>query len=301
MAGNTVPCGPDAATAPASAAKTKTDTDTLIHYASLVKLAEAVNPSATVYNPGIQFPVTYGNTLNITYTAVTTFYGNDLATDRNPARGNQVVSFGFVAQDPAGHVVVAIRGTEGIYEWLQDACFLSVKCPFLAGAGQTEDGFTAVYSSLKGAAGPTGVPLVKALAGLPYPKPPASLTICGHSLGGALAKLLALDVAANGKFLQPTVYTYASPRAGNPSFVDTYNQVVPNTCRVASRFDLVPKVPLPPFYEHPLTPLELNPMLKVKLDLFCQHHLTTYLHLLSKQGSGPVLPLDAGCPGQEPD
>jgi len=301
MAGTTVPGSVGAAAAPAPAPKMKTDPDTLIHYASLVKLAEAVSPSATVYTPGMQIPVTYGTSVNVTYTAVTTFYGNDLATDKNPTRGNDVVSFGFIAQDPAGNVVVAIRGTEGIYEWLQDASFLSIKCPFLAGAGQTEDGFTAVYSSLQSAAGPTGVPLVKALAGLPYPKTPTSLTICGHSLGGALAKLLALDVAANAKFLQPTVYTYASPRAGNDSFVDTYNQVVPNTCRVASRLDLVPKVPLPPFYGHPLTPLELNPMLKVKLDLLCQHHLTTYMHLLSKQGSGPVLPLNAECPGPEHD
>ena len=301
MAGSTVPCGVDAASAPALAPAMKTDPATLIHYASLVKMAESVSPAATLYTPGMQIPLTYGTSVNVTYTVMTTFYGNDLATDKNPARGNDVVSFGFVAQDAAGNVVVAIRGTEGIYEWLQDACFLSVRCPFLAGSGQTEDGFTAVYSSLQSAAGPSGVPLVKALTRLPYPKTPTSLTICGHSLGGALAKLLALDIAANGKFLQPTVYTYASPRAGNASFVDTYNQVVPNTCRVASRFDLVPKVPLPPFYAHPLTPLDLNPMLKVKLDLLCQHHLTTYIHLLSKLGSGPVLPLDADCQGPEHD
>lgn len=301
MAGTSVPGGMGAAAAPAPVPAIKTDVNTLIQYAMLVELAEAVSPSGTIYTPGATIPITYGSGVNVTYTALTTFYGNDLATDKNPARGNQVVSFGFVAQDPAGNVVVAIRGTEGIYEWLQDATFLAVKCPFLAGAGMTEDGFTAVYGSLKNAPGLAGVPLVKILGSLPYPKPATSLTICGHSLGGALATLLALDVAANGKFLQPTVYTYASPRTGDPQFADTYNQVVPKTCRVANRFDLVPKVPLPPLYEHVQTLFELNPMLRVKMDLLCEHHLTSYLYLLSRLGAGPVLPLDAGCQGPEKD
>jgi Lipase (class 3) len=301
MATTSVPGGMGAAAAPALAPAIKTDVNTLIQYAMLVELAEAVDPSGTIYTAGATIPITYSTGVNVTYTAVTTFYGNDLATDKNPARGNQIVSFGFVAQDAAGNVVVPIRGTEGIYEWLQDAAFLAVKCPFLPGAGMTEDGFTAVYGSLKTAAGPTGIPLIKALANLPYPRPATSLTICGHSLGGALATLLALDVAANGKFLQPTVYTYASPRTGDPSFADTYNQVVPDTCRVANRFDLVPKVPLPPLYEHVNALFELNPMLRVKMDLICEHHLTSYLYLLSRLGSGPMLPLDACCQGPEKD
>ena len=74
----------------------------------------------------------------------------------------------------------------------------------------------------------------------------SSLTICGHSLGGALVTLLALDVAANTTFKNPTVYTYASPRTGDPSFASTYNQVVTNTFRIANRIDLVPKLPFPP-------------------------------------------------------
>src|ERR1700722_305429 len=100
-----------------------------ILYGLLVKLAEAVPPDQTVYRPGDIFNITY-DTININYTVVATFYGNDLATDANPERGDQIVSFGFVAQDSAGNVVVSTRGTEGILEWLQDAMFLSVRCPF---------------------------------------------------------------------------------------------------------------------------------------------------------------------------
>ena len=64
--------------------------------------------------------------------------------------------------------------------------------------------------------------------------------------------LLALDVAANTTFKNPTVYSYASPRTGDPAFASTYNQVVKNSFRIANRLDLVPKLPLPPDYEHVL-------------------------------------------------
>jgi len=271
------------------------DPSTAIQYGILVEKAEAVPTGQTVYNPGDVINVTY-DTISINYEVVTTFYGNDLATDINPGRALDIVSFGFVAQDAAGNVVIAIRGTEGIQEWLQDAKFLAVKCPFLAGAGLTEDGFTAVYQSLRVTQDPASKRLVDALPGLPFPRPLTSLVITGHSLGGALVTLLALDVAANTQLGHGLMaWTFASPRTGDPSFADTYNQVVPNTVRIASRLDIVPKLPLPPLYEHVLGIFELNPMLKVKLDLLCQHHMTTYLHLLSLQTGGAVLPLDQGC------
>jgi len=267
---------------------------TAIQYAMLVQLAEDVPPGQTVYNPGDTINVKY-DAINVDYTVVMTFYGNDLATDANPARANQIVSFGFVAQDAAGNVVVSTRGTEGILEWIQDARFLMVKCPFLSGSGCTEDGFTAVYESLRVSRDPGSARLVKALPDMAFPHPVTSVTICGHSLGGALVTLCGLDVAANTPFKHPVVYSYASPRAGDSSFVDTYNQVVPNTLRFANRFDIVPKVPLRPPFQHVLGLYDLNPKLDVKLDILCQHHLTTYMYLMSKLGGGTVLPVDADC------
>ena len=274
---------------------TSPDPTIAIQYGILVQRAEAVPPDQTFYNPGDEIKVAYG-TVNVNYKVVTTFFGNDLATDINRGRAGDIVSFGFVAQDPAGNAVIAIRGTEGILEWVQDAKFLVVKCPFLAGAGLTEDGFTDVYESLRVGQDQASKSLVDALPGLAFPTALTSLTICGHSLGGALATLLALDVGANtklGGILR--AYTYASPRTGDPSFADTYNQVVPRTVRIANRLDLVPKLPLPPVYEHVDGVVDLNPMLKVKLDLLCEHHLATYLHLLSLQTGGTVIPLPDGC------
>ena len=148
----------------------------------------------------------------VAYTVVTTIYANDLATDMNPGRCNRQVSIGLICQaNGTGDVVIAIRGTEGIDEWIHDAEFLQVTCPFLPGAGHTEDGFTAMYNSLRTAVTPGSPAVASALATLPFPQAVTSLTICGHSLGGAIVTLLALDVAANTQFKNPTVYTYASP------------------------------------------------------------------------------------------
>jgi hypothetical protein len=274
------------------------DLNQAIFYALTVNQAYAIDPTNITNSAGQIIAVGAAN-----YQVITTIYANDLSTDMNPARGNNRVSIGLVLQLAAGgDVIVAIRGTEGIHEWINDAEFLMVPCPFLAGAGHTEDGFTAMYLSMTTSLDPTCPSLVKTLASLAFPRPVTSLTITGHSLGAAIATLLALDVAANTQYKNPTVYTYASPRTGGPNFAATYNQVVPDTYRIAGRLDLVPKLPLPPLYEHVLGLFEINsvqlgilPKILVKPDLICLHILTSYLHLLTQLTPGTVFPLKEGC------
>ena len=104
------------------------------------------------------------------------------------------------------------------------------------------------------------------------------------------------------EFIDPMVYSYASPRTGDGAFAAAYNHVVKRTCRIANRLDLVPKLPLPPLYEHVTGVYDLNPVILglpprilVKPDLVCEHILTTYLHLLTHQAGGTILPLEAKC------
>ena len=274
------------------------DLNQAILYAQLVNAAYAVDPTDVTNRAGQTINVGAAN-----YQIVTSIFANDLATDMNPARGQARVSIGFILQAAAaGDVVIAIRGTEGIQEWVHDGEFLLVTCPFLPGAGHSEDGFTAVYMSMTTTLDPKCPRVTQALPGVKFPRPVTSVSICGHSLGGALATLLALDVAASTPFKNPAVYTYASPRSGGPQFAATYNQVVPNTNRIAGRLDLVPKLPLPPLYEHVLGLNEINsvelaipPKILVKPDLICLHILTTYLYLLSLQAGGAVMPPQSTC------
>jgi hypothetical protein len=263
-----------------------------IEFGQLVAATYATSPGDLTNKAGQ--PLSAGG---VDYTVVTTIYANDLATDMNPARVDAKVSIGLICQvQRAGDVVIAIRGTEGILEWLHDVEFALVPCPFLPGAGHTEDGFTDMYESLRTGVGPNSPAVVDALATLPFPRPVSSVTICGHSLGGALATLLALDVAANTVFTVPVVYTYASPRTGDALFASTYDQVVKNSNRVTNRLDVITALP-PVFagYQHVATPYELNPVRLVTCTVICEHSLATYLHLLSLRTGGPPLPLDPAC------
>ena len=82
----------------------------------------------------------------------------------------------------------------------------------------------------------------------------SNIYIAGHSLGGALATIAALHVAkflnislsttqANSKV---SLYTFASPRVGSPSFAQACNERF-ITYRIANKKDVVPKVPLDKF------------------------------------------------------
>jgi hypothetical protein len=280
-------------------------TQPTIDIAKAIEFGRLVN--ATYATPPSDLTNAAGKALSaggVDYTVVTTIYANDLATQMSPGRADAEVSIGLICQaDQTGDVVIAIRGTEGIKEWIHDAEFLQVPCPFLAGAGHTEDGFTAMYQSLRTGAKPDSPTVVNALPKLSFPKPVGSVTICGYSLGGALATLLALDVAANTTFSDPAAYTYASPRTGDSLFARTYDQVLKDSYRIANRLDIVPALPPPINYEHVLNPYELIPVrlvplppkVLVKYSVACEHSLATYLYLLSLRSGGPVLPLESAC------
>ena len=258
------------------------DWQAAIHYARLVKAAADIAPDAEC-GTNVTVPM---QGVPISYAVLGNIFANDLATESNDARRELVVSIGYVAQDDAGNVVVAIRGTHGIHEWLHDFRYFAVPCPFLPDAGHTEDGFTEVYMSLRVGSHKDSPRIRDAIAAMSFPQPVESLTICGHSLGAALATLLALDLAANTQYKDVSLFTYASPRTGDSRFAEVFNQYVPKTIRIANQSDLITEVP-PDFlgrisqYRHVEATAVLDPGDAVGKHILCMHHLTTYLHLMA--------------------
>jgi len=251
---------------------------------------------AAAYSPVSTNPVKYSPPFN--YQVVQVLYGNDLATDVNAIK--VVVPFGFVARSPQpadNDFVVAIRGTEDIWEWMQDARFLMVTCPFNPGAGKTEDGFSDVYMSMN--VNPGGGPrVVDALRTLLAAVPNATLSITGHSLGSALATLLALDVVKQNAFATPSVITLASPLVGDPQFARTYNAAVPDTWRIANWVDMVPRLPPSNWGFDPVDQLfQVSSLGKAKANPYCAHILPTYLYLLSQIAGAGGFALDPACTG----
>lgn len=231
------------------------------------------------------------------YRVKKTLYACDIATDFDPTRPGTEgwKTMGIVAANDAdsNDVVIAIRGTLTVWEWLQDAKFLLRPFNRVSGGGLTEDGFTDMYYSMSFTASDCAGNFMQDLvAQLPST---ANVTVAGHSLGAAVATLLAFDLGANTKFV-PTLYTLASPRVGDLIFSQVFNHVIPNAFRVANRLDVVPKVPPPLMYFHVGDETELIPGLSLKFDLGCEHHLTSYFNMLgSLIGQQAAYPIDADC------
>jgi predicted lipase len=261
-----------------------------IHYAHLVTIAYSVAPNA-VYTDAIKA------TINQTgYTLIDTLYGNELATDVSPHLG-ETVTYGYMARSASGELLIAIRGTQTIDEWLHDFSFLFVPNPIHTGGGMTEDGFTAIYRSLRVGADPNGPAAISAIAAAVKGLGISKVTVAGHSLGAALATLLTLDVGLNGGVAQTESYTFASPRAGDLLFQHTYDSVVPETFRLCNRPDLVPQTPTFP-YRHVGNAVEvIPPYNSICANLACWHSIDTYLWLMDQQATGNTLKVDAQCQG----
>lgn len=261
-----------------------------VHYAQLVNIAYSVAPDqpytdaakAAIRDAGYEF--------------IDPIYGNELATDVDPHLG-ETVTYGYLARSAAGELVAVIRGTKTILEWLHDAAFLFVPNPIHSGGGLTEDGFTAIYRSLRSGADPNSAAVISALTSLVGAGGVSLVTVTGHSLGAALATLLALDVALNSGAKNLSVYTYASPRVGELFFHHTYDSVAPDTYRIHNRPDIVPQVPVFP-YEHVGNDIELVPPFdSICRTLECWHSLDTYLWLMDQEAGGDTLKVDADCQG----
>lgn len=168
-----------------------------------------------------------------TYSIVGSFEGNAYLDAKE--------LFGFLLESDKA-AILALRGSGSAFNWINDMIAYQVKFTPVKAGGQTHCGFTNTYMSARER-------IFELLDKLPADKP---LFITGHSLGGALATLAALDIAANRGPDGLIVYTFASPRVGDPQFARTYNRLVPNTFRLHNEHDIVPRLP-PLVYQSPTT------------------------------------------------
>lgn len=85
--------------------------------------------------------------------------------------------------------------------------------------------------------------------------------VTGHSLGGALATLLALELStsqlAKHGVISVTMYNFGSPRVGNRRFTDLFNAKVKDSWRVVNHRDIIPTVPRLMGYCHVAQPVYL--------------------------------------------
>jgi hypothetical protein len=198
-----------------------------------------------------------------------------------------LVFYGFLARnhaDPARYAA-AVRGTNGFAEWVIDADFFLRDAPSSPGA-KVEQGFWSVYESMT-LVGLDGVQIgTKAADGIASAVGQASVTICGHSLGSAVATYLSFDA---GKLMgaKASACLFASPRTGDLAWTTAYAATV-TTCRLMNYIlDVVPYVPLdaPPAFQYSTLPsaeiiLPLAAQAEVRFDVLCDHNVICYCAMI---------------------
>jgi triacylglycerol lipase len=144
-------------------------------------------------------------------------------------------------QKYTGYVDIAIvfRGTEQkITDWLTDFNAFHMVVPYNNEASdiRVHGGLLNAYKSVRDKIHKY-IQSIKERVGIIY--------VIGHSLGGGLATLCAVDMQYNYKSISGPVvcYTYGALKVGNKAFVDSYNTRVPETYRIYMRTDLVPLMP----------------------------------------------------------
>ncbi|NHA04146.1 lipase family protein [Mucilaginibacter sp. HC2] len=208
--------------------------------------------------------------------------------------------FGFIAIDNNHDLVVAIRGTQTTPEEKIDAETALV--PWKS-EGQVEvnveRGFRDLYDTLQlWYPGTNQVEDKDAILVASF----KTITMIGHSLGSSLVTLYGAHVAAAKKQNKNVIiYTLASPRVGDKTFVDYYQKAGPQTYRIYNEPDTVPNSPSSLLgYEHvsaeevPLNSLDYPLIARYEA---CWHSLYTYLFLLKnpKQDTIDQDIIDHGC------
>lgn len=225
--------------------------------------------------------------------------------------------YGIVVHETANpdNRIIAIRGTEGIVEWLDDAASI-VMVPFkqAPSAGRVAYGFDKIYSTMKVVPAPHAAQEQAAFVepeltgsfgdqleqlvlrretergvvhefvqGLTRRSRPTVVT--GHSLGAALATLFVLEESLKHKFDISLISTLASPKVGDKEFKQVFDALPITSWRIFNIRDVVPKVPPTiPFvldYEHVDVAYSFDSWLFAKKNLGCYHSIDTYLHWLN--------------------
>ena len=152
-------------------------------------------------------------------------------------RQYRIKVFSGIAFTSNQHNVLVFRGTQTQAEWLQNLNAKQVKYDAPEGKdyGAVHEGFLGLTKKLN----PDPIAIAKQL------DPTIPCYITGHSLGAAVATLVAMEIAQAVPQLKDQIqlYTFAGPRVGSPKFVQAHSQLIPNSYRIVNLADSVPLVP----------------------------------------------------------
>jgi len=168
-----------------------------------------------------------------TYNASSTTKGFKLTSVIKNAITN---TFGFVGVQ-GNTVQVVFRGTQSgsLQNWVSDlAAAKSTPYPNVTGAF-VHAGFLDTYDVVR-------AQVRSAVSSLVNSVNPSRVVFTGHSMGGALATLAAVDIIPSLR-IPAVLYNYGSPRVGNLQFMSFFSHLIGTSWRVTNRNDIVPHLP----------------------------------------------------------
>lgn len=190
-------------------------------------------------------------------------------------------------------IVIALRGTATCLEWAEnvrahlidipaDDAAAAVDC----GDPKVECGFLSLYKTAGAHVKSLSESVVEEIRRLTeiYKGETLSITVTGHSLGAALALLVADEISVCAPEVPPVaVFSFGGPRVGNRIFADRIRSRNVKVLRIVNSQDVITQVP-PVTYSHVGTELrvetKMSPYLKPNADVACCHDLEAYLHLV---------------------
>ncbi len=198
--------------------------------------------------------------------------------------------YGFVARSAtdATRFVAVVRGTNGMVEWVEDAEFVPIPHPTLAGA-TVEQGFWGIYASMRLVDGNGRQLGASAADGIVSMVGTGMLTVVGHSLGSALSTYLTYDLADPSRLgARCSACLFASPQTGDGAFAAAFDKAVVDYRVFNYVLDVVPRVPIGLGYVTLPRVTVLQPATSeasVRVNLFCNHHVVCYCAMLDYDGT----------------
>eukprot|EP00698_Gefionella_okellyi_P022230 TRINITY_DN7337_c0_g1_i1.p1 TRINITY_DN7337_c0_g1~~TRINITY_DN7337_c0_g1_i1.p1 ORF type:complete len:335 (-),score=62.30 TRINITY_DN7337_c0_g1_i1:137-1141(-) len=165
-------------------------------------------------------------------------------------------NFGFVAVDAFGpygaEIVVSFRGSSNLKNWLEDLTFWLDKTIYQNLTDvRIHTGFYNGWKNMR-----AGVHAAVAKGLRMYPN--ARIVITGHSLGGALTEIFAVDLATTQVIGEPQdhlvgypipiyrdvfAYNFGAPRVGDDGWAELAQDTIYSYFRLTHAKDIVPLVP----------------------------------------------------------
>lgn len=129
---------------------------------------------------------------------------------------------------------IVFRGSESKTDWARNLLYKKMIVPFdrQGKKDKIHTGFLTNYMSVR-----------KLILDIIIKKSPTRVIVSGHSLGGALATICALDIQYNFRSLLVTLCALAPPRVGNRHYRKGFQKIMKEAELIMVRGDPIPHLP----------------------------------------------------------